>query len=171
MLHEPALQSICISGLISCPDKLPLANHKLTGFRSEEANSFQPTPVFFLRWFRCSRRSVDKHQLSPALRAQIKSWVGCLTPHSSYGAGCGAEYETAEKQKNQSHWCILCYSIAVGLANILCDPEICFSKKGRWPRRAFCDFSVSSFYYKGSFFSQDNFVTGRGQVFTNSMNF
>lgn len=38
--------------------------------------------------------------------------------------------------------------IAKDPANISCDPKICLCKKGRWLRRAFRDFSVSSSYYK-----------------------
>jgi len=47
--REPVLQSICISGLISCLDKLLSENHKLRGF-SNRRSQWLPTHLYFFSW-------------------------------------------------------------------------------------------------------------------------
>lgn len=146
VLREPVLQGI--SGLISRPDKLLSENHKPRGCRSGRGQ-WLPTHsyFFFLRWWRCSRRSVGKHQeSSPAVRAQVER---CTELPRSSAPATVLDVEPSIKPNKSMKTKVSDLFCAAGPANISCDPKICFSKEGRWPRGAFPEFSVSSFYYKG----------------------
>lgn len=82
---------------------------------------------------------MDKHrELSPAIKG-----AGGSAPATVLGVELSVKPNKSVKTKVSNLF------DAVGLANFSCDPKIGFSRKVRWPRRVFHDFSVSGFYYKG----------------------
>lgn len=120
----------------------------------EEASGFQPTHIFFLRWWRRSRRSVGKHQeSSPAVRAQVERCTGlpCSSaPATVLDVELSIKPNKSMKAKVSDLFCATALLWVQQTSRVILKSA--FLRKADGQRGLFLTFLLAAFIIKDKFF-------------------